>query len=50
MPTREISLKRLRAEVKAGIDALERGDFTEVEDADLETYLELTTAAPKHAR
>ena len=53
MPTRNISikLKALRAQLKAGIDALERGDFIEVDDADLERYLErLTTPVPKHAR
>jgi antitoxin ParD1/3/4 len=53
MPTRNISikLKALRAQLKAGTDALERGDFIEVDDADLERYLErLTTPAPKHAR
>lgn len=46
-----LKLKALRAHIKAGTDALERGDFTEVDDADLERYLErLTTSAPKHAR
>lgn len=46
-----LKLKVLRAQIKAGTDALERGDFTEVDDADLEGYLErLTTSAPKHAR
>ena len=53
MPTGNISimLKVLRAQLKAGTDALERGDFIEVDDADLERYLErLTTPAPKHAR
>ena len=44
-------LKVLRAQLKAGTDALERGDFIEVDDADLERHLErLTTPAPKHAR
>ena len=46
-----LKLNALRAQVKAGTDALERGDFIEVDDADLEIYLErLTTPAPKHAR
>jgi len=46
-----LKLKVLRAQIKAGADALERGDFTEVDDADLDGYLErLTTSAPKHAR
>ena len=52
MPTRNsIMLKVLRAQLKAGTDALGRGDFIEVDDADLERYLErLTTPVPKHAR
>ena len=46
-----LELKALRAQIKAGTDALERGDFTEVDGADLEGCLErLTTSAPKHAR
>src|SRR5205823_7054534 len=43
MPNRDINLtrdhrklKRLRAELKAGADALERGDFVEIDEADLE--------------
>ena len=43
-----LKLKMLRMQIKAGIEDLERGDFTEVDDADLERYLEgLTPAAPK---
>jgi antitoxin ParD1/3/4 len=46
-----LKLKALRVQVKAGIDALERGEFTEVADADLERYLEnLATAAGKRKR
>ena len=46
-----LRLKALRAQIKAGIDALERGDFAEIDDADLEGYLErLTTPAAKRAR
>jgi antitoxin ParD1/3/4 len=47
-----LKLKALRAQVKAGTDALERGDFAEIEDADLERYLErlATTPAAKRAR
>jgi antitoxin ParD1/3/4 len=46
---REDALKRkvLRAQIKAGVDALKRGDFVEVDDADLEG---LTTPSGKHAR
>jgi antitoxin ParD1/3/4 len=46
-----LRLKALRAQIKAGTDALERGEFIEVDDADLDGYLErLTTSAAKRAR
>ena len=46
-----LKLRALRAQIKAGTDALERGDFTEVEDSDLKGYLEgLTMPAAKRAR
>lgn len=46
-----LKLKVLRAQIKAGTDALERGEFAEIDDADLEEYLErLTTPAAKRAR
>jgi antitoxin ParD1/3/4 len=46
-----LRLKALRAQIKVGIDAIDRGDFVEVDEVDLEAYLErLTTSAPKHAR
>jgi antitoxin ParD1/3/4 len=46
-----LKLKVLRIQIKAGIDALERGDFTEIEDTDLEPYLKsLTVGAGKQAR
>jgi antitoxin ParD1/3/4 len=46
-----LRLKALRAQIKAGTDALERGEFAEIDDADLEGYLErLTTPAAKRAR
>ena len=35
-----LRLKALRAQIKAGVNALDRGDFAEVEDGDLERYLE----------
>jgi antitoxin ParD1/3/4 len=38
-----LKLKVLRAQLKAGVDVLDRGDFVEVDDADLETYLEALT-------
>jgi antitoxin ParD1/3/4 len=43
-----LKLKALRAQVKAGLDALERGDFVEVADAELDSYLETLTVS--HAR
>jgi antitoxin ParD1/3/4 len=46
-----LRVKALRAQIKAGVDALDRGDFAEVEDADLEDYFErLTTPAVKRGR
>lgn len=42
-----LKLKALRAQIRAGLDALDRGEFTEVEDADLERYFEgLTSRRP----
>ena len=35
-----LKLKALRAQIKAGIDALDRGEFVEVDDTELEDYLE----------
>ena len=46
-----VKLNALRAQIRAGIDALDRGDFVEVDDADLDGYLEKLTAPPgKSAR
>lgn len=46
-----LRLKALRAQIKVGIDAIDRGDFAEVEDADLDRYLErLTAPAAKRVR
>jgi len=46
-----LRLKALRAQIKAGTDAIDRGDFVEVDDADLERHLErLTPPAVKRAR
>jgi len=38
-------LTALRAQIQAGVDALERGDFIEIEDSDLQAYLEGLTGA-----
>ena len=35
-----LKLKALRAQIKAGVDALDRGDFVEVDDAELDGFLE----------
>jgi antitoxin ParD1/3/4 len=35
-----LKLKALRVQIEAGVDALERVEFTEVDDVDLESYLE----------
>jgi antitoxin ParD1/3/4 len=35
-----LKLKALRVQIKAGIDALERGDFIELDDTELEDYIE----------
>jgi antitoxin ParD1/3/4 len=40
-----LKLEVLRAQIQAGAEALERGDFIEVEDADLEAYLARLTGA-----
>jgi len=46
-----LKLKALRAQIKAGIDALDRGDFVEVDDAELDDYLEgLVVLSDKHPR
>jgi antitoxin ParD1/3/4 len=46
-----LKLKALRAQIKAGVDALDRGDFVEVDDGELDGFLEgLTTRLGKHAR
>ena len=45
-----LKLKALRMQIKAGVDALERGDFTEVDEAELDDYLERLTAHRAKAR
>jgi antitoxin ParD1/3/4 len=39
-----LKLKALRAQIKAGVEALDRGEYTEVADADLEQYFERLAA------
>jgi antitoxin ParD1/3/4 len=46
-----LKLKALRVQIKAGVDVLDRGDFVEVDDAELDDYLEgLTTPSDKRLR
>ena len=46
-----LKLKALRMQIKAGIDAIKRGEFSEVEESDLEDYLEgLVANTRKRAR
>jgi antitoxin ParD1/3/4 len=45
-----LKLERLRLAIKIGVDAFDRGEYTEVSDEDLDTYLDAlvegTTAEP----
>ena len=41
-----LRLRALRIHIKAGVDALERGDFIELDDGDLDGYLEALATAP----
>jgi hypothetical protein len=42
-----LKLERLRLAIQAGVDALERGEYTEVADEDLDAYLDsLTEGTP----
>lgn len=44
-----LKLKALRAQIKAGTDALERGDVIDIDEAGLDDYLEGVAAAPGKA-
>lgn len=46
----EVRLKTLRSELRAGIDALDRGDFVEIDDKDLDRYLEDMSSKPPRRR
>ena len=47
----ELKLEILRGQIELGISALDRGDATEVDDRDLETYLvKLGTPAARRAK
>jgi antitoxin ParD1/3/4 len=46
-----LRLKTLRMQIRAGVEALDRGDFAEVDDAELDLFLEeLRSPAEKRAR
>jgi hypothetical protein len=46
-----LKLKALRTRIRVGVEALEQGDFVEIDEADLPCYLERLTATPgKRAR
>jgi antitoxin ParD1/3/4 len=46
-----LKLKALRQQIKAGTDALDRGDFVEVDESELETFLDrLTVPSSKTSR
>jgi antitoxin ParD1/3/4 len=42
----ELKLKALRAQIRAGAEAIKRGEFISVDDAGLESYLEGLATAP----
>ena len=44
-----LKLKVLRMHIKAGPDALDRGDFTEMEGTDIEAFLEKLTTVPSRS-
>ncbi len=53
MQTRDVDslkLAALRMQIKAGVEQLERGEFAEIADADLERYLQRLTAAANKRR
>lgn len=42
-----LKLEALRQQIDAGIDALDRGEFTEIDDTELDAYLNRLTDRPK---
>ena len=40
----ELKLKALRAQLRAGIDALDQGDYVDLDDSEIERYLMPTPA------
>jgi antitoxin ParD1/3/4 len=45
-----LKLKALRLHLKAGVEELEQGDFREIDEADLDGYLEALKPAHKGTR
>ena len=46
-----LKLKALRVQVKAGVEALDRGEFVELNDSELDDFLEgLTTQSDERGR
>jgi len=45
-----LRLKALRAQLKAGVDALDRGDFSEIDETDLDVFLQRLTTSAKRPR
>jgi antitoxin ParD1/3/4 len=43
----DLKLKALRMQIKAGVDAIKRGDFAEIEESDLADYLEELKVVPR---
>ena len=42
-----LKLKALRMQIEAGVDAIQHGDFVEIEEADLESYFKRLAAKPR---
>src|SRR4029078_7150345 len=45
-----LRLKALRAQLKSAVDALNRGDFSEIDETDLDVFLQRLTTPAKRAR
>jgi antitoxin ParD1/3/4 len=43
-----LKLNKLRVAIQQGVAALNRGDYTEVEDEDLDTYLDDLATSDRH--
>lgn len=45
-----LKLRALRAQLQAGVDALERGDFIQIDEQDLDAYMTRLVATPARRR